>query len=647
MAIEKMSLVNLVGNMVDLNQTLLKCLECGYFHPEVSIHSTEPSHGFTTLEGENPYTAPLNSVIKLASDLQLNLDKSDFNMNDFSLEEINDYINSVNDKTSILATHMLEIKESISQHEQAIIQIKHLAGLNVSFDEIFASKYVKVRFGRLPFDSYEKLNYYDNKTFFFFPFDNDGEYYWGVYFAPSTKIVVIDDVFTSLYFERMRVPAYAHGTPEIATNNINTLLASERKELNEIVGKLAEIEKENEKKLLTIYSMLKFAHTTFELRKYVVTVNNRFYVMGFIPKVENNNFKRLFDDVNSVDCVTKPYDADPSVVPPVKLKNNKFTKPFEIFVNMYSLPSYGDIDPTSLVAVTYTLLFGIMFGDLGQGLVLALLGWLLSKYKKIELGKIMTRIGFSSAFFGTLYGSVFGYEDLLNPMYKSLFGLDSKPIHVFNTETTNMLLGGAIGIGALLIIISICINIFLGFKERNYERAIFGNNGIAGLVLYVATAYGLFDMVLLKNGVFTTPYVIGFIVIPILCMFLKEPLSKVVKGKKDFMPKHIGEFIIENFFELFEYLLSYLSNSMSFLRVGGFILSHAGMMAVVMSLSDMVGSAGSPIVVIIGNIFVMCLEGLIVGIQVLRLEFYEIFSRNFQGNGKPYEPARVCYKVEH
>ena len=83
---------------------------------------------------------------------------------------------------------------------------------------------------------------------------------------------------------------------------------------------------------------------------------------------------------------------------------------------------------------------------------------------------------------------------------------------------------------------------------------------------------------------------------------------------------------------------------MSFLRVGGFILSHAGMMTVVMSLAEMVGAGAGPIVVIFGNLFVMCLEGLIVGIQVLRLEFYEIFSRNFEGNGKPYEPATVSYQ---
>ncbi len=646
MAIEKMSLIYLIGNMADLDRTLLKCLDSGYFHPEMSIHSTEPSHGFTTLEGENPYTTPLNSIIKLALDLNVTLDKSDFDMSTFSLEDTNQYIQSLNNQTASLDNRKREIKESIAQHEQAVIQINHLAGLKVNFEEIFACEYVKVRFGRLPFDSYEKLNYFDNRTFFFFPFDNDGEYYWGVYFAPSTKIGVIDDIFSSLYFERMRVPNYAHGTPEIAIRNITAILSGERKELDEITEKLAKIKNENEKKLLSVYSMLKFAHTTFDLRKYVSTVNNRFYMIGFIPKAQKDNFSNLFNDVASVDCVAKPYDANPSLQPPVKLKNNKFTKPFEMFVHMYSLPSYGDIDPTSLVAITYTLLFGIMFGDLGQGLVLALLGWYLGKYKKMALGKVMTRIGFSSAFFGTLYGSVFGYEELLDPMYQSVFGLATKPIHVFDTSTTNLLLGGAIGIGALLIIISISINIVLGFKAKNYERALFGNNGIAGLILYVSAAFGVVDMMLFKIGVFTTPYIIFLIVIPILCMFLREPLTKLLKGKKDFMPKNIGEFIIENFFELFEYILSYLSNSMSFLRVGGFILSHAGMMAVVMSLSEMVGSAASPIVLIIGNLFVMCLEGLIVGIQVLRLEFYEIFSRNFEGNGKAYEPAVVSYKIE-
>lgn len=642
-----MSLVNLVGNMVDLDKTLLHCLKCGYFHPEMSIHSIEPTHGFSVLEGDSPYLNPLNKLIKIGTDLKLDFKKTDFEIDTLDLNQISSLINELDDHVTLLNSKKQEIKESIYQHEQSILQIKHLAGLNASFDDIFACKYVKVRFGRLPYDSFDKLNYYDNKTFFFFPFDHDNEYYWGVYFAPATKIGVIDDIFSSLYFERMRVPDYAHGTPEIATNNINTLLAGERAELDQIRSSLKIIKDKKEHELNHAFSILKFAHTTYELRKNVATVNNRFYMIGFIPYSKESDFENLFTATSSVSCVFKPYNADPTLKPPVKLKNNRFSRPFEMFVNMYSLPSYNDIDPTSLVAITYTILFGIMFGDLGQGVVLILIGIILSKKMKNNFGKILTRIGASSAVFGTLYGSVFGFEELLDPLYKNIFGLASKPIHVFDTNTTNLLLGGAIGIGVLLIVISMSINIFLGFRIKDYERAIFGHNGIAGLVLYVSAVVGAAGTLLFGLNLFNPIYIIFLIVLPIILIFLREPLSKIMKKRKDFMPHSIGEFIIENFFELFEYCLSYLSNSMSFLRVGGFILSHAGMMAVVMSLSEMAGNAiASPIVLIIGNLFVMCLEGLIVGIQVLRLEFYEIFSRNFEGNGKPFEPVVVNYEID-
>ena len=137
------------------------------------------------------------------------------------------------------------------------------------------------------------------------------------------------------------------------------------------------------------------------------------------------------------------------------------------------------------------------------------------------------------------------------------------------------------------------------------------------------------------------------VILPIFCIFFAAPLSKAVKGRKDFMPKNLGEYIAENFFEMFEYALSYLSNSMSFLRVGGFILSHAGMMSVVMTLSEMTSNpVVNPIIVICGNLFVMALEGLIVGIQVLRLEFYEMFSRFYEGNGTAYAPIQVSYEMK-
>ena len=110
-------------------------------------------------------------------------------------------------------------------------------------------------------------------------------------------------------------------------------------------------------------------------------------------------------------------------------------------------------------------------------------------------------------------------------------------------------------------------------------------------------------------------------------MFLKEPLIRKLEEHGDMFPNGFGAFFVEGFFELFEVVLSFITNTMSFLRVGGFVLSHAGMMLVVYTLAEMVGGFGEIIVLILGNVFVMCLEGLIVGIQVLRLEFYEMFSR--------------------
>ena len=134
-------------------------------------------------------------------------------------------------------------------------------------------------------------------------------------------------------------------------------------------------------------------------------------------------------------------------------------------------------------------------------------------------------------------------------------------------------------------------------------------------------------------AVLTNPiYALVLLVLPLILIFLKEAIERKMQHEEMF-PNGFGGFFVESFFELFEIVLSFITNTISYLRVGGFVLSHAGMMMAVMLIADMVGGAGSMIVVVLGNIFVMCLEGMIVGIQVLRLEFYEMFSRYFTGNG--------------
>ena len=281
-----------------------------------------------------------------------------------------------------------------------------------------------------------------------------------------------------------------------------------------------------------------------------------------------------------------------------------------------------------------------MFGDLGQGLVMAIIGFVLGlRKKKIALAPILTRIGISSAVFGLLYGSVFGYEHWLDPVFHNI-GMDFLPLHAM--EHTDWFIYGAIGIGAVIMLMAITVNIIVKLRRKDYADAIFGNNGVMGFIFFAAILGVLVCMLFTDINLLTAPYVICLLVLPLLMMFFREPLGALVARK----PMHhtsVVDFIASNFFECFEFILGYATNMLSFIRVGGFVFSHAGLMSVVMVLSEMMGEGASVVVVIIGNLFVMCLEGLIVGIQVLRLEFYEIFSRCYDGKGKPFTPIAVRY----
>jgi V/A-type H+-transporting ATPase subunit I len=123
-------------------------------------------------------------------------------------------------------------------------------------------------------------------------------------------------------------------------------------------------------------------------------------------------------------------------------------------------------------------------------------------------------------------------------------------------------------------------------------------------------------------------------------IFLREPLTHLVEKKSEILPEQKAMFFLESFFELFEIILSYLTNSISFLRVGAFAISHAAMMGVVMLFAGAHSGDPNILVVILGNIFVAGMEGLIVGIQVLRLEYYEMFSRFYKGTGKGFKPYK-------
>ena len=288
-----------------------------------------------------------------------------------------------------------------------------------------------------------------------------------------------------------------------------------------------------------------------------------------------------------------------------------------------------------------------MFGDVGQGLTLSIIGFLMWKFKKMEIGKILVPCGISGTIFGFLYGSVFGFEHALDGIHSALFGTDGKLFEVMESDSINLIIYGSVVIGFVTIAISMIVNIFSCFKRKDLENALFGANGIAGFVFYVSLLVGLVLQMFLGLEVMNPVYIIFLIALPLVAIFLKEPLGTLIEKKKHDEPFKWGAYCTQSFFEVFEICLSYVTNTMSFLRVGAYILVHAGMMLVVFTLANMAGNAvGYIIALVLGNGVVMALEALLVAIQVLRLDYYEIFSRFYIGDGRIFKPITAKKSVE-
>ncbi|MDD4413821.1 MAG: V-type ATPase 116kDa subunit family protein [Oscillospiraceae bacterium] len=638
MAISKMKLFNIIGPMSSLDATIFACGKTGVFQPDDTLSFFSNTSGFNTLNEENPFTNPLSKleiaisraggILKeVAVEISPETDKNElFNYVDNFSERVTD----LTDKRRAAAIHVDELNKDCEQFE-------HFIGLGIDLDAILACTMIKVRFGRLPRESFEKLKIYDaNSYILFFPGGKDQNYYWGVYFAPIDFADEIDRIFSGLYFERLHIPS-AVGPPEEIVANLIKKREQAEKEYEMLDQQVNEIRLNEMSEYLKVYSQLRQLSYYFSARRYAAKYNEKFILTGWIPARDEKKFKTTLDSVDAIEYSIESAGRDIHHTPPVELRNPSLFKPFEFFVDMYGLPRYNEIDPTIFMALTYTFLFGIMFADLGQGICLAVIGWLMWKLKKMSIGKILFPCGISAAVFGTLFGSVFGFEHVLDPLYKALLGLDEKPIEVMKPSMTSSILLASAGIGLALIIIAMLLNIYSCIKRHDFENGIFGPNGIAGLIFYSSLVFGLIGQL---SGAFsiTIPYVLLLIVLPLVLIYIREPLGRLAAGEEKWQPESWGAYLLQNFFELFEMLLSYLSNTMSFLRVGAFVLVHAGMMMAVFTLAGLTSGIRYALIVIAGNIIVMAMEALLVAIQVMRLEFYEMFSRYYNGDGRPYIP---------
>ncbi len=630
-----MKLVQVHGVVEHLNEFLEACCMSGEFDPEPASQYMSASLGYGPLNEENPYPPMQTHIETLAKDIGMELPDGQ-PVHEPSLDpSTREYLDGLDAKFGALRDERDGLLAQKQMCEDATDQYSHFLTLKANVDDLRGCTHVKVRFGFLPLAGYNKLmsTYADDPYILFVPCTQEQNGYWGVYLTPRSKAQETDGIFSMLFFEPLHVPGAA-GTPAEIVEHFKENLEVLQKSLDDVNGRIRSLWEQNAGKVDQLYNTIRYLSAAFDLRRYAAAKGDHFFYVGWVPAVDIQDVAARAQAVSGIKLtVDDPANAGLHT-PPTKLKNAWWSRPFEFFVEMYGLPSYGETDVTTFVAITFTVLFGIMFGDVGQGAVLALASYLFWRYKKNPLFHLMIPCGISSCLFGFVFGSFFGYENFLDPLYHAL-GMAEKPVSVM--EDINSILMVAVYIGVVLVLASMCLNIYSFGRRKRWGNVLFDTSGVTGIVTY-AGGVSLCSAFMGGRTWIVRPLSVGMVAVGLVLLLLQGVLIPLGNGEPWKPEEGWGNYFMQSFFELVESVLSYLSNTISFLRVGAFVIVHASMMLVVFTLA---GSPANIAVVAVGNVVVICLEALLSGIQGIRLEFYEMFSRCYVGGGRKYEALDV------
>lgn len=649
MAVEKMTMMNLIGNIEEVDDILIDILLFGKIDLVSAELQIEANNFAFKLKDKNiDKTIDLNYItefgidssyegkLKKASELKemLNIKSNDLG-NNFkeNSKTSNNYYNLdyIYDKVKICYDRLNEKNLKLEEFKNLHKSFSKINNVNIDIGELKDLSYFDFKFGVLSKEDRIKLkkNYENILAIIFHTGTSDeGEVYLVLY--PHSIKEEMNRILRSLNFRELIVPEEYKNTPRKIKEMLEGEKANLKKEIILLEKDIENFKETYMNEIISFYSDLKFKERIEALKVYLAKSNRYFYLSGWVGVKDKKDIEAVLSKYEDSLII---FEEDAGITPPTRLKNLKIFKPFESLVNMYGVPCYNELDPTPFLSISYMLLFGAMFGDLGQGLLLLLGGLLLAKKNKM-FGGLLSRLGFSSMIFGTLYGAVFGFEDIIPALLIRPF------------ENINTVLLASVLIGIILILISYIYSLINSFKRKDIEDGLFGKEGLAGFSFYI-TLLLLIGGKLINKSILSMRLGIFIMLVCILLIVFKMPLTHIIKGKKPLHGEDISGYYIESVFSIIETLLSMLSGTISFIRVGAFALTHVGLFIAFQTIGEMIGTAsGNIIILIIGNIIIIGLEGLIVFIQGLRLQYYELFSRYYTGEGKEFKSVKIKYEEE-
>jgi Archaeal/vacuolar-type H+-ATPase subunit I len=643
MAVLKMIALTMVGPQNEMEPVAREMVLSGGFQPipmdflvdDRSIRSR------VTTESDNPYDdllARMSTVWKAAGEFLPEPEPVPLEPG-FHYEKVRGAVLGITSKLETWNKRREVLLDELERLQATRSYVEALEKLDMKPRELAETRFATPYFGRLSRENYTRLEETTQETpLLVTELSRSRENVWALVFTVPGYREGARKILDAVYFKEFPLAEVLDQLPsEEPLQHLERSIAMHEKSINGLENAAQNILKENRAEYEKMYSMLYTMQRVYDLCKGRGEIGGMYVLSGWIPEDTYHAIRdRLERDAPQTSIIAEQVKDIPyaGVRIPTMLRNNRLVRAFQDVVALYSVPSYGEVDPSPFVAVTFILFFGFMFGDVGHGAVLYAAAHFLGKKRILSrsLAYVMKSASISSVVFGFLYGSIMGVEGVIPAVWLS-------PMH-----DTGTLFSVAILVGMIMISVGMILNMVVRYREKDFGRLLFDGQGLAGLFVYWGAAAAIYISAMGIAIPFPVDYlwivIIGLLVLTLFRDFLARTL----------LHQHVEkEGAAMQVFEVFHNLLNYFTNTVSFIRLGAFAVNHVALSFAVMAISNLLahrpgGIVFKGVVLILGNILIIGLEGMIVFIQVLRLEYYEFFGKFYHGGGSVFHP--VTWKRE-
>jgi V/A-type H+-transporting ATPase subunit I len=571
------------------------------------------------------------------------------------IAEINREMDSLVSRVQIARDKQKEIQQDINRLEEVARQLPLLQSGAVELSAGKENRYLMVRVGTVSPAEFDQFQVQISR----YPAvvtrigNQDGQILTAVV-SMRRHENEITAILVDRGFREQEIPS---GDGPVTTQPVDEI----RKKIGELRGQQDEQQQMVEQTVGTRFSSLNELWGQLRIHELLVSVRSQFsgtahavLFTGWVPTPRRAALEAMIRDATGGTCHLEwhtasdvPAPAATRVRAPSELRNPKFLRPFQMLVTNFGTPEYGTVDPTALVAVAFLAMFGLMFGDAGHGLVLitlGIIGTLLGRSGRlsagmVQLSRLVIWCGSAAVITGILFGAYFGFP-IFPPLWFDYHGIVAGHAEAGVFSSIFDILTLSIYFGITIIGLGLVLNWINLFRKKRWITLVFDKGGILGGIIYgvgvwAAAYFAASGFRAMPTG---RPILLG-IGLPALLLFLRFPLEH---GKDGFRP---GWWLMEWMIELLEIFSGYLANTLSFMRVAGLGIAHVTLMVAFFQIAAMAAPNGQNVVsvaiLILGNILVIGLEGLSAGIQSLRLNYYEFFSKYFNTSGTSYKPISM------